>query len=56
MNKKINNFKQLIHLSNRHFLVFMKDKLALFFSLLGPLVVILVFLLFLKNIQVDATL
>ena len=54
MNKKINNFKQLIHLANRHFLVFIKDKLTLFFSLLGPLIVILVFLLFLKNIQVDA--
>lgn len=56
MNKKINNFKQLIHLANRHFLVFIKDKLTLFFSLLGPLIVILVFLLFLKNIQVDAVL
>ena len=54
MNKKINNFKQLIHLANRHFLVFIKDKLTLFFSLLGPFIVILVFLLFLKNIQVDA--
>ena len=56
MNKKINNFKQLIHLANRHFLVFIKDKLTLFFSLLGPLIVILVFLLFLKNIQVDTVL
>ena len=56
MNKKINNFKQLIHLANRHFLVFIKDKLTLFFSLLGPLIVILVFLLFLKNIQIDAVL
>lgn len=56
MNKKINNFKQLLHLANRHFLVFIKDKLTLFFSLLGPLIVILVFLLFLKNIQVDAVL
>ena len=56
MNKKIKNFKQLIHLANRHFLVFIKDKLTLFFSLLGPLIVILVFLLFLKNIQVDAVL
>lgn len=56
MNKKINNVKQLFHLTKRHFLVFMKDKLTLFFSLLGPLIVVLVFLLFLKNIQVDAAL
>ncbi|AZZ65455.1 hypothetical protein DMC14_001465 [Metamycoplasma phocicerebrale] len=47
------NLKQLFHLSKRHFVVFMKDKVSFFFSLLSPLLVLVLFLLFLQKVQTN---
>lgn len=48
------DIKQLFYLSKRHFVVFMKDKVSFFFSLLSPLLVLVVFLLFLQKMQTDS--
>ncbi|MGP1451568.1 MAG: ABC transporter permease [Metamycoplasmataceae bacterium] len=47
------DFIQLFHLSKRHFLSFIKDKFTLLFSLISPLIVLLLFILFLKNVQIS---
>ncbi len=44
----------LYQLSRRNLKIFLKDKAGVFFSLLGPLIVLLLYILFLGDVQVDS--
>ena len=46
--------KQIISLTKRNMKVFLRDKTGVFFSLLSPLLVLLLFILFLGDLQVDS--
>lgn len=49
----MNDLKQLFYLAKRHFKVFASDKLSFGFSFLSPMIVFLLFILFLYNVQVE---
>ena len=46
--------RQIIALTTRNIKVFLKDKMTVFFSLLSPLLVLLLFVLFLGDLQIDS--
>ena len=46
--------KQIISLTKRNIKVFLRDKTGVFFSLLSPLLVLLLFILFLGDLQIDS--
>ena len=46
--------KQILSLTRRNMKVFLRDKTGVFFSLLSPLLVLLLFILFLGDLQIDS--
>ncbi len=46
--------RQIISLTKRNMKVFLRDKTGVFFSLLSPLLVLLLFILFLGDLQIDS--
>jgi len=46
--------RQIISLTSRNIKVFLRDKTGVFFSLLSPLLVLLLFILFLGDLQIDS--
>ena len=46
--------KQILSLTKRNMTVFLRDKTGVFFSLLSPLLVLLLFILFLGDLQIDS--
>lgn len=46
--------KQIISLTKRNIKVFLRDRTGVFFSLLSPLLVLLLFILFLGDLQIDS--
>lgn len=50
----INNGYALMQLTNRNMRIFLKDKTTVFFSLLSPLIALMIYVLFLGDIQVDS--
>jgi len=46
--------RQILSLTKRNILVFLRDKMGVFFSLLSPLLVLLLFILFLGDLQIDS--
>lgn len=48
------NFLILCSFVKRGFLVFIKDKASVFFSVFAPLIILLLYILFLKQVQVDS--
>ena len=46
--------KQILSLTKRNMKVFLRDKTGVFFSLLSPLLVLLLFILFLGDLQIDS--
>lgn len=46
--------RQILSLTKRNIVVFLRDKMGVFFSLLSPLLVLLLFILFLGDLQIDS--
>ena len=56
-NKSLNktrNMNIFLNLTKRHFLVFFKDKMRLFYTLMVPLIVLLVYVFFLRQLEVSS--
>ena len=51
MKTKIRNFDIFFNLTKRHFLVFFKDKMRVFYTLMVPLIVLAVYVLFLRALE-----
>ncbi len=51
---KPRNFNIFLNLTKRHFLVFFKDKMRLFYTLMVPLIVLLVYVFFLRQLEVSS--
>lgn len=50
---KNNSFKTLCGLTQRNMMVFLRNKMTCFLALLSPLIILMLFILFLKDVQID---
>ena len=53
---KFGQFNQLFHLTKRNIKLYFKDKLTFFLSLITPLILVVLFLTFLKSVYEDSLL
>ena len=49
----MNNINVFLNLTKRHFLVFFKNKIRVLYTLLVPIIILLVYILFLRNLELS---
>lgn len=53
INSLMNNLNVFLNLTKRHFLVFFKNKIRVLYTLLVPIIILLVYILFLRNLELS---
>lgn len=53
INSLMNNINVFLNLTKRHFLVFFKNKIRVLYTLLVPIIILLVYILFLRNLELS---
>ena len=53
INSLVNNLNVFLNLTKRHFLVFFKNKIRVLYTLLVPIIILLVYILFLRNLELS---
>lgn len=53
INSIMNNLNVFLNLTKRHFLVFFKNKIRVLYTLLVPIIILLVYILFLRNLELS---